>query len=166
MKKKHWIPVKISTAFGSPIFGRNKKSLKKVVVISERKSKFWLISKYKVFSIRFWKFHRFVCRLQPTFLNNKISIFNIFNGNHKKGNFGSCVASYFFLTRSLLLFYLLPTVLSIFFLYVPLLYHRFSLQKTSETNETLFHFYDLFSGEGKVIEKIAVKIFFIESMSN
>ena len=99
------------------------------------------------------------------FLNNKISIFNIFNENHKKGNFGSCVASYFFLTRSLLLFYLLPTVLSLFFLYVPLLYHRFSLQKTPETNETLFHFYDLFSGEGKVI-KIAVKIFSIESMTN
>ena len=117
-----------------------------------------------------WKLHPFRCKLWYSMIYEflkilKISIFKIFNENHKKGNFGSCVASYFFLTRSLLLFYLLPTVLSLFFLYVPLLYHRFSLEKTPETNETLFHFYDLFSGEGKVIKKIGVKIFFIESES-
>ena len=66
-----------------------------------------------------------------------------------QGKHGSCVATYFLLTKSLLIFYLIPSILSICFLYIPLTLHRHQAgENSSNYNQTDFNPSDIFTGAG------------------
>ena len=75
-----------------------------------------------------------------------------------QGKCGSCVASFFYLTKSLFVFYLIPSVLSLSFLYIPLLRNRAllsnssngTINSTDSLNSTIWHWYDIFAGTGWV----------------
>lgn len=71
-----------------------------------------------------------------------------------QGKHGSCVATYFLLTKSLLIFYLIPAVLSICFLYIPLIHNRqISLNSShNSSNNAIFQPSDIFTGEGWIGE--------------